>query len=135
MSQYVDEKYAGRQTGRYLGDLSEGIHNAAEKIDGLEVTVVVNEQLHLCAGVSANVMEHFQHPHFMVEGAIFALEDSQEDVSDEHFQLCLEVRLEALEQTHEDTQRESRHLRHVGCAIAQQRHAQVLPNGKYELVS
>ena len=61
----------------------------------------------------------------MVVSAVFALQHAQEDVGHEHFHLVLQMVLEVLHQNHEYLQRQTRNLRNVGSAVAQQRYAQV----------
>jgi hypothetical protein len=47
--------------------------------------------------VLADGLEHLQHLALVVEGAVFALQESQEDVGDEHFNFSLQMIFESIQ--------------------------------------
>lgn len=75
---------------QYLG---EGVDDAVVEVDGMEVTVVRQEDLHKSLRRVAEGGHHVQHLPLVLEGAVFALQHAQEHSRDEYLDLRFEVSL------------------------------------------
>ena len=84
---WVDKQ--GRKGGE--ADLGKSINHLPEQVHALEIRIIVEEDLHKCLGLIAELVEDIEHKSLVLEGAVLAVEDSQEDLGDEDLDLCFQV--------------------------------------------
>ena len=83
-----------RPGGRPRADPRDVVDDVLVQVDGVEVTVVVEEELREHLGVRAQGAQGLEDEDLLLEGGVGRLEDAEEDVLDEDLDLGFEVGLE-----------------------------------------
>ena len=119
----------GTGNGSALGDLREVVDDADEDVAAVEVAVVVDVEVGEGARVAADVGEELEDHPLVVDGAVGALEDAEEDVREEDADLGLERGAVVAREAVEDREAVAEDARVRAHAVAHERAAQLPAHG------